>query len=159
MHGPHARVLRDVVHALSLPRQAQLDTFNQSFLTESPRLDRFSALILVLAAIAPLLGLLGTVTGMIATFDTITQFGTGNPKLLSGGISEALITTELGLIVAIPSVLFGNLLKGWSESMKDVIEGDCLAAMNRQHFETPLSAVETEVRMDEIHRSGTRIAS
>ena len=136
LRGPHARVLRDVMKALPLPRQAQMDAFNQSFLAESPKLDRFSAMILVLAAIAPLLGLLGTVTGMIATFDTITQFGTGNPKLLSGGISEALITTELGLIVAIPAVLFGNLLKGWAEGMKDTIEGFCLKAMNQQHADT-----------------------
>jgi biopolymer transport protein ExbB len=131
LNGPHARVLNAVASTLRRPRQNQLDTFTEAFLTESPRLDRFSALVLVFAAIAPLLGLLGTVTGMIATFDTITQFGTGNPKLLSGGISEALITTELGLIVAIPAVLFGNLLKGWSDQMKDSIEQLCLQAMNR----------------------------
>ncbi|MGB0646663.1 MAG: MotA/TolQ/ExbB proton channel family protein, partial [Bradymonadia bacterium] len=135
LRGPHARVLSAVWASLRRPRQTQLDTFTQAFLDESPRLDRFSALILVLAAIAPLLGLLGTVTGMIATFDTITQFGTGNPKLLSGGISEALITTELGLIVAIPAVLFGNLLKGWSDQMKDRIEYLCLTAMNRVETE------------------------
>jgi biopolymer transport protein ExbB len=75
------------------------------------QLDRFSTAILVFAAVAPLLGLLGTVTGMIATFDVITEVGTGNPKLLSGGISEALITTQLGLIVAIPLLLAGHLLK------------------------------------------------
>ena len=57
------------------------------------------------AGIAPLLGLLGTVTGMISTFDVITEYGTGNPRLLSGGISVALITTQLGLIVAVPLVL------------------------------------------------------
>ena len=74
---------------------------------------------------------------MIATFDTITQFGTGNPKLLSGGISEALITTELGLIVAIRPVLFGNLLKGWAEEMKDTIEEFCLDAMNRKYAQAP----------------------
>ncbi len=135
MTGPHARVLKAVVATIKKPRQNQLDTFTEAFLTESPRLDRFSALILVLAAIAPLLGLLGTVTGMIATFDTITQFGTGNPKLLSGGISEALITTELGLIVAIPAVLFGNLLKGWSDQMKDTIEQLCLQTMNSVHMD------------------------
>ncbi|MEQ8979702.1 MAG: MotA/TolQ/ExbB proton channel family protein, partial [Deltaproteobacteria bacterium] len=55
--------------------------------------------------VAPLLGLLGTVTGMITTFEVITVFGTGNPRLLSGGISVALITTQLGLMVAIPLVL------------------------------------------------------
>jgi biopolymer transport protein ExbB len=64
----------------------------------------------VLAAVSPLLGLLGTVTGMIETFQSITLFGTGDPKLMSGGISQALITTQLGLAVAIPLVLFHSLL-------------------------------------------------
>jgi biopolymer transport protein ExbB len=63
-----------------------------------------------LAAVAPLLGLLGTVSGMISTFDVITELGAGNPKLLSGGISEALVTTKFGLLVAIPGVLAANLL-------------------------------------------------
>jgi biopolymer transport protein ExbB/TolQ len=69
-----------------------------------------------------LLGLLGTVTGMISTFDIITEFGTGDPKLLSSGISIALITTEVGLEVAIPTLIFGNLLSGWAESIKDDME-------------------------------------
>ncbi|MCA9546163.1 MAG: MotA/TolQ/ExbB proton channel family protein, partial [Myxococcales bacterium] len=73
----------------------------------------------------------GTVTGMISTFDVITEFGTGNPKLLSGGISEALITTELGLVVAIPALLAGNLLNGWAERLKSGIEQGALALMNR----------------------------
>lgn len=148
LDGPHARVLNAVVSTLRRPRQNQLDTFTEAFLTESPRLDRFSALVLVFAAIAPLLGLLGTVTGMIATFDTITQFGTGNPKLLSGGISEALITTELGLIVAIPAVLFGNLLKGWSDQMKDSIEQLCLQAMNSVQMDGVRLVLEDTVRSE-----------
>ncbi len=70
-----------------------------------PRCERGNALIKVLSVVAPLLGLLGTVTGMIQTFQVITLFGTGDPKLMAGGISEALVTTVLGLIVAIPLVL------------------------------------------------------
>ncbi len=66
----------------------------------------------VLAAVSPLLGLLGTVTGMIETFQSITLFGTGDPKLMSGGISQALVTTQLGLAVAIPLVLLHSLLTG-----------------------------------------------
>ena len=62
------------------------------------------------AAAAPLLGLLGTVTGMIKTFNLITIFGTGDAKSLSSGISEALVTTELGLVVAIPSLILHGLL-------------------------------------------------
>ena len=64
----------------------------------------------VLAAIAPLLGLLGTVTGMMATFDVLAVFGTGNAKAMAGGISEALITTETGLLVAIPGLYMKGFL-------------------------------------------------
>jgi biopolymer transport protein ExbB len=79
---------------------------------ESSLLNRGLPTVAVLAAVSPLLGLLGTVTGMIETFQSITLFGTGDPKLMSGGISQALITTQLGLAVAIPLVLFHSLLAG-----------------------------------------------
>ena len=98
----------------------------KGLLKENLILDRFSTIILVFAAIAPLLGLLGTVTGMISTFDIITEFGTGDPKLLSGGISEALVTTELGLIVAIPTLLLGHLLSAWSKKIKESVESAAL---------------------------------
>ncbi len=75
----------------------------------------YAPVLLGIAAVGPLLGLLGTVTGMIATFDVITEIGTGNPKMLSGGISEALVTTEFGLIVAIPCLLLGNWLNSWAK--------------------------------------------
>ena len=80
---------------------------------------------------APLLGLLGTVTGMIATFDAITEVGTGDPRTLAGGISEALITTELGLIVAIPTLLLGNFLSGVGERFKRRLEIAALSIQNR----------------------------
>lgn len=95
---------------------------NEQLIKEELSLDRFSTLILVMAAIAPLMGLLGTVTGMISTFDIITEFGTGDPKMLSGGISEALITTELGLIVAIPALFFGNVLSAQAKKIKMGLE-------------------------------------
>ena len=73
-------------------------------------LNRHLSVIAVLAAIAPLLGLLGTVTGMVATFDALTLFGTGNARALAGGISEALITTQAGLLVAIPGFYMSGFL-------------------------------------------------
>jgi len=82
----------------------------ESILHELPRVERGLSVLAVLGAIAPLLGLLGTVSGMIDTFRVITLFGTGDPKMMSGGISEALITTELGLAVAIPIMLFHTFL-------------------------------------------------
>lgn len=73
-----------------------------ALLAETPKLEQGLALLKLIAAVAPLLGLLGTVTGMIGTFQSITLFGTGDPKMMAGGISQALITTVLGLCVAIP---------------------------------------------------------
>ncbi|GAB7024101.1 MotA/TolQ/ExbB proton channel family protein [Salidesulfovibrio brasiliensis] len=75
--------------------------------------------ILVLAGLAPLLGLIGTVSGMIDAFDTITVWGNGNPKLLSSGISQALLTTQAGLLVAIPGLFLGHFLKRRAETLKD----------------------------------------
>ena len=75
----------------------------------------------VMAAIAPLMGLLGTVTGMIGTFQAITLFGTGDPKLMAGGISQALITTVQGLCVAIPLLLSSNMLSSRAQQLSKVI--------------------------------------
>ncbi len=77
---------------------------------KSNRLGRHVRTIIVLASVAPLLGLLGTVTGMITTFDVISFFGTGNARAMAGGISEALISTQSGLVVAIPGYLMGSVL-------------------------------------------------
>lgn len=82
----------------------------EKILAVRPKLERFLPFIALTAAAAPLLGLLGTVTGMIKTFNLITIFGTGDAKSLSSGISEALVTTELGLIVAIPALIIHGLL-------------------------------------------------
>ena len=128
--GSTARVLKATIRNLDRDREHIEDIVAESILHESGRLDRYGAAILVIAAVAPLLGLLGTVTGMIATFDIITEFGTGDPKLLSGGISIALVTTELGLIVAIPVLMLGNLLSGWAERVKDNMEHSALHLIN-----------------------------
>lgn len=128
--GATARVLAATLRNLDRDREHVEDIVSEAILHENAHLNRFGALIIVIAAVSPLLGLLGTVTGMIATFDVITEFGTGDPKLLSGGISIALVTTELGLIVAIPMLLFGNLLSGWAEGIKDDMEKAALRVIN-----------------------------
>jgi biopolymer transport protein ExbB len=87
---------------------------DDAILKELPKLRRGLRALAIFAAVAPLLGLLGTVTGMIETFQSISLFGTGDPKLMSGGISQALVTTELGLAVAIPLVLLHSFLSGQS---------------------------------------------
>lgn len=128
--GSTARVLADTVRNLDRDRDHLEDIISESILHESTTLNRFGSFIMVIAAVSPLLGLLGTVTGMIATFDVITEFGTGDPKLLSGGISTALVTTELGLVIAIPALIFGNLLSGWSNRIKDEMEKAALHITN-----------------------------
>lgn len=124
------RVLKTTLEYLHKDRETLQDAISEAILRETPRIDRFGSAILVVAAVAPLLGLLGTVTGMIATFDIITEFGTGNPKLLSGGISVALVTTELGLIVAIPTLMAGNLLNGWGSRIKEGLDKSALRVSN-----------------------------
>jgi biopolymer transport protein ExbB len=129
--GAAARVLKVTIRNLDRDRQHREDLVSEAILHEAPSVERFGSTIMVIAAVAPLLGLLGTVTGMIATFDVITEYGTGNPKMLSGGISEALITTELGLMVAIPTLLFGTLLSGQANSILETMERSALQVMNR----------------------------
>jgi biopolymer transport protein ExbB len=90
---------------------------DEAILKDVPRLRRGLPALKILAAVAPLLGLLGTVVGLIETFQSITLFGTGDPKLMSGGISQALVTTELGLAVAIPLVLVHSFLAGRSNQV------------------------------------------
>lgn len=128
--GAMARVLSCALAAHGLTREARQDRIDEQILGMFQLIDRFGNLVLVAAAVAPLLGLLGTVTGMISTFDAITEFGTGDPKVLAGGISEALITTELGLIVAIPTLLVGNLLAGIADRMKKSLEVAALTVCN-----------------------------
>jgi len=99
------RLLLRGLETVSEPVEVREAALEQVLLSEEPKLERSLTLLAAAAGVAPLLGLLGTVTGMIGTFDVIAQHGTGNPRLLSGGISMALITTQLGLIVAVPLLL------------------------------------------------------
>lgn len=128
--GSTARVLKATLRNITRDREHIEDIVMENILNESSAIDKFGSFVLVIAAVAPLLGLLGTVTGMISTFDIITEHGTGDPKLLSGGISEALVTTMLGLIVAIPLLLLGNLLSGWAQKIKDSMEQSALHVIN-----------------------------
>ena len=95
---------------------------DEAILKEVPPLEKAQSMIKLFAAIAPLLGLLGTVTGMIATFQAITNFGTGDPKLMAGGISQALITTVLGLVAAIPLLLSHNLVSSQSKRLVQILD-------------------------------------
>ena len=97
--------------ALTLPAgQNRDDRLFSSLLSHKHRLDYWLGAVAITAAVSPLLGLLGTVSGMIETFKLMTLFGAGDASAVSGGISEALVTTELGLVVAIPALLMHALL-------------------------------------------------
>ncbi|EGR0789577.1 MotA/TolQ/ExbB proton channel family protein [Vibrio vulnificus] len=99
--------------------EAKLD---EIILRNAPKIERFIVSIKLFASVAPLLGLLGTVMGMIGTFQAITLFGTGDPKLMAGGISEALVTTMLGLVVAIPLLFFYTLVHSKGRRLVQTLE-------------------------------------
>ncbi len=99
--------------------EARLD---EVILNQIPRLERGLSTIGILAGVAPLLGLLGTVVGMIDTFQSITLFGTGDPRTMSSGISQALVTTQMGLSVAIPIVLLHTIVSGTSNRLVQVLD-------------------------------------
>jgi biopolymer transport protein ExbB len=94
---------------------------SEGILKETPRLETGLTLLKIISAVAPLMGLLGTVTGMIVTFQAITIFGAGDPKAMAGGISGALVTTVLGLLVAIPTVLLHTIVNGRAQRIIHVL--------------------------------------
>lgn len=128
--NPTARVLGTILDSSDRSKEEIDRVVEEALLREIPRIDRFASALVVITAGAPLLGLLGTVTGMIATFDVITEHGTGNPKLMSAGIAEALVCTAFGLAVAIPTLLAGNVLASIGESTKNTLERGSLALLN-----------------------------
>lgn len=103
----------------------------EAIIKEAPTIERYNGLIKLLAAVSPLLGLLGTVIGMIITFQAITLFGTSDPKLMAGGISTALVTTVLGLSVAIPLLFAYTFINAKSRRILDLIEHQSVGLIAR----------------------------
>lgn len=118
--------LARVFEAYETNKNADLETLelklDEQILRESPKIERFNDVVKVLAAVAPLLGLLGTVIGMIITFTAITNFGAGDPKLMAGGISTALMTTVLGLVAAIPLLLLHAVAASMARGNQQVLD-------------------------------------
>ena len=108
---------------------------SEAALKEMPNLTKGLLFIKVIAAVAPLMGLLGTVTGMIKTFQVITLYGAGDPKLMAGGISQALMTTVLGLCVAIPMVLLHTVVSGQSRKIINILQSQS-AGIVAKHSES-----------------------
>jgi biopolymer transport protein ExbB len=110
LRKPLGAVILEGIRHRDVAKEHLEEVMYEKLILQSPELERFLAPLAVSASAAPLLGLLGTVTGMIHTFQLITVFGSGDAKLLSAGISEALVTTEVGLVVAIPALLIHAFL-------------------------------------------------
>lgn len=130
IRGPFGPMLADAVRHHREERDLLDEILYEHVLKLQPKLEKWLPLIAVTAATAPLLGLLGTVTGMIKTFNLITVFGTGDARALSGGISEALVTTEFGLIVAIPALVVHALLQRRAQGILSHLENTAVAFIN-----------------------------
>jgi biopolymer transport protein ExbB len=121
-NNPLGRVLAVYENNKSVDVETLELKLDEAILKETPALERFLTIIKLISAVAPLFGLLGTVTGMIETFQAITLFGTGDPSQMAGGISAALMTTVEGLVVAIPTLLLHSFVSGQSKGVLHVLE-------------------------------------
>jgi biopolymer transport protein ExbB len=128
-----------VLAAYEANRNADTETLelklSEAALKEMPGLTKGLLFIKVVSVVAPLMGLLGTVTGMIQTFQVITLYGAGDPKLMAGGISQALMTTVLGLVVAIPMVLLHTIVSGQSKKIINILQSQS-AGLVAEHAES-----------------------
>ena len=121
-NNPLGRVLKVKEKYPDVDTEALELHLTEAILGEVPKLGRYLTLVKMISVVAPLGGLLGTVTGMIVTFQQITLFGTGDPKIMAGGISSALMTTVLGLVVAIPTTLVYALLSTQSKNVVMILQ-------------------------------------
>ncbi len=120
--NPLGRILSVAEENLAADTETLELKLDEVVLRESSKLENFLWLVKTVSVVSPLLGLLGTVTGMIQTFQAITLFGAGDPKMMAGGISEALVTTMLGLTVAIPLVLLSDTLANSTRKVIDILD-------------------------------------
>ncbi len=148
--GPTGEMLSAGVEHLDEPKELIEEVMYEKLLETRLRLESWLPFVAMSASAAPLLGLLGTVTGMINTFKLITVFGSGDAKTLSSGISEALVTTEFGLIVAIPSLLLYAFLSRKAKRMIDRMEKTAVSFLNRIS-----PAVRQDLAMPEDDESGS----
>ncbi|OUS18179.1 energy transducer TonB [Gammaproteobacteria bacterium 50_400_T64] len=143
LDNPLGRVLSVAdAHAGLDPESMELK-LHEAILKERPSIEVALNLLKIIAMIAPLMGLLGTVTGMIVVFQQITIFGAGDPKLMAGGISQALVTTVLGLLVAIPTLLLHTWVNGYARRILHVLEEQSAGIV----------ALKAEARLPEVASS------
>lgn len=140
------RVLAAGLSNMNNSRDVMKESIEEIGRHEVHELERYLNSLGTVAAISPLLGLLGTVIGMIKVFSVITQEGVGNPTVLSGGISEALITTAAGLSVAIPSLMFYRYFRGKVEELVVFMEQEAIKLVEVIHGERKQDAVAKDKR-------------
>ena len=131
-NNPLGRILQTYADNRDVDTETLELKMDEAILKETPKLEQWQGAIKIIAAVAPLLGLLGTVIGMIDTFQSITLYGTGDPRLMADGISKALVTTMLGLIVAIPMVLLHSMIASMSKSQIEILEEQSAGIIARQ---------------------------
>jgi biopolymer transport protein ExbB len=129
--NPLGRVLAVPTQLKNYDMETLESLLDEAILRETPKLESGQSLLKLFAAVAPLLGLLGTVTGMIATFQSISLFGTGDPKLMASGISQALVTTMLGLIAAIPLLFMHTLVANRSKTLVQILDEQSAGLVSR----------------------------
>jgi biopolymer transport protein ExbB len=122
--GLRAQLVRDFLEHRSGVARIDVSVLRESAMRQRPSIGRFLPMIGVLVSVAPLMGLLGTVLGMIETFQVISVFGTGNAGAMANGISIALITTETGLLIAVPGLLLSGMLMVQAERLNMQLEED-----------------------------------
>jgi len=137
--NPLGRVMQVKDDNPELDTEALELKLSESILRELPKLSSMLTLIKVISVVAPLIGLLGTVTGMINTFQAITLFGTGDPKLMAGGISQALVTTVLGLVVAIPMTFIFAYLNSRSKNIINILQQESTGIIAQRSENAELS--------------------
>jgi len=130
--NPLGRVLKAVSDNPTNDTEAMELRLSEAIMKETPKLSSWLMFLKIVSVVAPLAGLLGTVLGMITTFQSITLFGAGDPKLMAGGISQALVTTVCGLVVAIPIVLLHTAAASKAKRVEEILEEQSAGMVARQ---------------------------
>lgn len=133
LSNPLGRVLKVYQDNRKIGPESMELKLGEAMLKESPKLNSLIMFVKIVAVVAPLLGLLGTVTGMIQTFQAITLFGAGDPKTMAGGISQALVTTVLGLVVAIPTVFAHWMASSRAKRVEGILEEHAAGLIAKQY--------------------------
>jgi biopolymer transport protein ExbB len=131
-NNPLGRVLKIAIDNPDSDVESLELKLGESILKETPKFNSMLSFLKIISVVAPLLGLLGTVTGMIITFQAITLYGAGDPKLMAGGISTALVTTVLGLVVAIPMVFLHTLVQARAKRLTQILQEEAAGMLSER---------------------------